>query len=117
MKQNDIKDNAVRILGTYQYENAFNVYLDSDDRYFYNLLKNIYIPDDISSDLYTTVEPLPGELLPQLSYRVYNTVNLWWLIAKTNNISNPLEPLTTNTNLKIIRKSIVSNILETIKED
>ena len=93
MKQNELNDDSIRLLGAYNFENVFNVYTDSDDRYYYNLLKNVHFPDDLSPSVFSTVNPLPGELLPQLAHRVYNNVTLWWVIAKVNKINNPLEPL------------------------
>lgn len=115
MRQNDIKDDSIRLLNSDNIENTFNVYQDQDGRYYYNLLKNIYFPFDISPGVIQTVTPRPGELLPQLSFRVYSNVSLWWLIAKVNHIDNPLEPLDSDTTLKIIIPEVVPSIIEQIK--
>lgn len=115
MKQNEIRDSQVRLLGTYNYENLFNVYQDEEGRYFYNLLQNISFPTSLDRTIYSTVRANPGELLPQLSFRVYNVVNLWWLIAGVNDIYNPLEPLDPDVRLKIIDASYIESILNTIK--
>ncbi len=102
MKQNDINDNNVRVLNSYNYAQGFNVYQDQDGFYYYNLLKNVTFPENIASNLFTLVRPRPQELLPQFSYRVYDVVDLWWLIAKVNNIDNPLETLNPEIPLKVI---------------
>ena len=115
MKQNDIRDTQVSLLGSYNYENLFNVYLDEESRYFYNILQNIHFPANLDRTIFTTVRPNPKDLLPQLSYRVYSVVNLWWLIAGVNDIYNPLEPLDPETPLKIIDASYVESILNTIR--
>jgi len=115
MKQNEIKDNQVPVLGTYNYEHLFNVYIDEQGMYFYNLLKNVYFPKEMRSDVYTTIFPNPNEFLPQLSYRLYKNVNLWWVIAGINNINNPLEPLDPTVKLKIISSAAILNILNSIE--
>lgn len=115
MKQNNIDDIVVPLLGSYNLENAFNVYQDQDSRYFYNLLQNIYFPDGLDPSVFSVEYPHPGELLPQLSYRMYNVVNLWWVIAHINNIDNPLEPLDPSTRVKILNPSVITDILNTIK--
>lgn len=116
MTQNDIKDPRIKLLGTYNYEQIFNVYKDENQMYFYNLLKNLHFPDEISSRYLQVVIPRPGELLPQLSYRVYDIVNLWWVIAGMNNIFNPLEPLNPEEPLTILTAEGVRVVLSQIKE-
>lgn len=113
MKQNEIQDNSVSTLNSYQFENTFNVY-EADGFYFYNLLKNVSFPDNLSVGVYNVVRPFPNELLPSLSYRVYNTTSLWWVIALANNITNPLESLNPEDRLKIINTNYIQTILSKI---
>jgi hypothetical protein len=115
MKQNKIQDSTVPTLNSYAYENLFNVY-EEDGYYYYNLLKNIKLPDDLGPSFYSLTRPYPGELLPQISYRVYKEVNLWWAIALANNINNPLEKLNPETPLKILTPSLINNIISTIRD-
>lgn len=115
MKHNDIKDKKVPILGSYNYENTFNVYLD-EGMYYYNLLKNVSFPEILADGVYDVIFPRNSELLPQLSYRMYNVTNLWWLIASVNNILNPLEPLDASQKIKVIKPNYVSGILTKLKE-
>ena len=116
VKQNEIQSNEVDTLNSYNLAQAFNVYL-SDDQYFYNLLKNISFPEDISSGLFRLVRPRPNELLPQLAFRTYRISDLWWLIAKVNNINNPLEPLDPEVELKILTNAGVTFVLNSIIND
>lgn len=111
MKQNEIPDTSVTQLRTSNVANIFNVYLDQNGRYFYNLLNTVVIPENIGRSLYTAVFPLPGEYLPQLSYRVYKTIDLAWLIAETNKITNMLEPLDPSTPVRILNDDVVRDIL------
>ena len=113
MKQNEINDDFVPVLNSYNYAHAFNVY-NEDGFYYYNLLKNIQFPDDLAPNTYQLVRPRPGELLPQISYRVYKQTELWWIIALINKINNPLEPLNVETPLKVMQSGYILNILNTI---
>lgn len=115
MKQNEIKDSSVNQLRTTNFANVFNVYLNEQGKYFYNLINTIYIPQALEKSLYTSVFPLPGEYLPQFSYRMYKTIDLAWLIAETNKINNMLEPLSPNSPLRVLNDDVVRNILLRLK--
>lgn len=115
MKQNEIPDKSVSKLKAASLANIFNIYYDKDLKYTYNLLNKIYIPEELSRNLYTAIFPLPNEYLPQLSYRVYKTIDLAWLIAITNDIDNMLEPLAPAVPIRILRSEVVKNILTTIQ--
>jgi len=116
MKQNQIKDSNIKLLGTYNYEQMFNVYKDDNDFYYYNLLKNLTFPEEIESRFLRVALARPGELLPQLSFRLYGVVNLWWTIAGLNNILNPLEPLDPEIPLTVLTNEGIRVVLAQIKE-
>jgi nucleoid-associated protein YgaU len=110
--QNDIPN--LPNLPQSRYENIFNVYQDENKNYFYNLLQTVVIPNNLPANYFTTYRVTYGDTLPFISYKVYGRTDLWWLIAKVNNITNPtieLEPITT---LKVIVPNIVSTILAQI---
>lgn len=115
MKQNEISDKSITKLKSTNLANIFNVYYNHDLKYMYNLLNRVYIPEDLTRNLYTAIFPLPNEYLPQLSYRVYKTIDLAWLIAVTNDIDNMLEPLSPGVPIRILRNEVVKNILTTIQ--
>jgi hypothetical protein len=116
MKQNDIKDKKVKILKSTNLANIFNIYLNEQGKYVYNMLNSVYIPKDLNPTLYTAVFPLPGEYLTQFSHRMYNTIDLAWLIAETNGIMNMLEPLDPTKPLRVIKESIIKNILLRVRK-
>lgn len=58
-----------------------------------------------------------GDMLPIISYKYYNTIDLWWIICKFNNITDPFEPLIGGQVLKIPTSDIVKQILKAIKEN
>lgn len=114
MKQNEIIDVKYK-LSPQQYENIFNVYEDSELGYFYNLLRTINFPKDISTDTYDiyTVEPM--DTWPLISWKLYNSIYLWWVICSVNNIQNPTSTPPAGTELKILKPLYLRNILNSIK--
>jgi hypothetical protein len=109
--QNNIDD--LPKLSEYRFENIFKVY-NEDGYYFYNIINNILISDNIDSDFYyewTCDRPLPWTTI---SYMHYDTIYLWWLICSVNNIQNPIEFLQTGTRIKILKPEYVRLVLDKI---
>lgn len=115
MKQNQIPDSTVTKLKSTNFANIFNIYLNEDNRYIYNLLNTVTIPDALNRTLYDVIYPLPKEYLTQFSFRVYKTIDLAWLIAETNNITNMLEPLDPSKPLRVLNDVVVRDILLKIR--
>ena len=84
MKQNEIAD--LTPLNTENLEKIFNVYQDPTGHYFYNLLQTIVFPTDLPESLFQTYSVKHGDTWPFISYKAYNTPNLWWLILLANDI-------------------------------
>ena len=65
-------------------ENIFNIYEDDKQNLKYNLNQTLYLnvnPDSLNS--YT----LDHEMFwPLISYKIYNTTHLAWLLMKVNNV-------------------------------
>ena len=112
--QNDI--DALEDLEDIRYENIFKVYI-KDKKYFYNLLKRVSLSSDINNTSYDMVQVQLDTSWPILSYKVYNTTYLWWIIAAVNNIINPLEGVSGGTVIKIIKPNYVRLLLEEINEE
>ena len=70
------------------YENIFNMHKE-DGYHIYNLLQHVVLPDDLDPQLYEIQSPPPGMPYSILSYRIYGTMHLWWLICTVNNIYDP----------------------------
>jgi len=111
-KQNNIP--TLPTLSLLKLENLFNVY-NNGSYYFYNILGTVNIPQNLDRSTYAEYT-VPSENMPWtlISYKVYNTMDLWWLICSTNNISNPIEFVKAGTVLKILTPEYVSSILQTI---
>jgi nucleoid-associated protein YgaU len=112
MKQNSITD--LPNLRSENYENIFNVYTDTDGHYYYNLLQTITLPDNLPDGYFNSYNILHGDTWPYISYKVYNTPNMWWLILQVNNISDPTQQPTPGAQIKILQMSVVKDILAQI---
>lgn len=108
MKQSEIKD--LPNLDDYSYANIFSVYQDGD-LYFYNLLNSVNFPVDINPNYYNEYELPHGMSWTLISYRMYKTIKLWWLICAVNQITNPLEMPPAGTKIKILTVSAVNQVL------
>lgn len=100
-------------LSKYKYENIFKVYQDQNTYYYYNILKNINIPDEINPEFYT-IENVNFDIpLTLISYKYYQTIDLWWLILITNKITNPF--LSGIHRIKIIKNEYIDDIINSIQ--
>lgn len=112
--QEDIAE--LGILEQYRYENIFKIYKTGDkDFFYYNILKKIKIPDDIDNNLFNTVAYNSALPITTLSYRIYGTTYLWWLIMVVNNITNPAK-IEAGTRIKFIKKEYLKPIIDSIKQ-
>lgn len=112
MKRNQIKD--LKQISSYQLDNIFNVYKDSNGFYFYNMFNSIHIDDDISPTLYKEHVFSEGDYWTKLANNYYGNQKLWWVILAANNINNPLDLPEPGTKLKILNDAVVSHILSQI---
>ena len=110
MKQNQIKD--LPLLRTENYENMFNVYQEENNKmYYYNLLQTIIFPDDLPSTLFDTYNIVAGDTWPYISYKNYNSPNLWWIIMYANKILDPTKNPVPGNSILIPKSQVVSEIL------
>jgi hypothetical protein len=112
-KHNDIDE--LSNLSDNRYENIFNMGTNNN-YFFYNIIKTIKFPEELDSSIFDY--KIINQKLPYtaVSYNVYGTQNLWWLILLSNNITNPVDVITPGTRLKIIKSKFVKDIINTIIE-
>jgi hypothetical protein len=108
---------------TFSFLRLFNTLLDEDrETKFLNIFRSYVTNEDISSDIsfFETYEVSNGEYWDNVSYNLYETPYLWWVIALLNNISNPFEELEAGDQLNVLRDDYVYQLtsdLEKIAED
>jgi hypothetical protein len=102
---------------SFSYENFFNIYETDQGYRFYNLLKNISIFASNNSEIEQEYISDYTDTWYSISYRVYGTLNLWWLVCLYNNIPNPFERIKARTVLKVLKPEMVGIVIsEIIKE-
>lgn len=108
--QADISD--LPKLSIYRYENFFNIYNDKkSDVRFYNMLRNINVFPADNSVVEEDYVLQYGDNWATISYKVYNTIDLWWLVCAYNQIQNPIEMPDAGTVLKILKSEYVGVVL------
>ena len=100
--------------GLHAYEQIFNLYLQ-DSFVAYNIIKTIKIPQDIRSDMIETVRVNGKMSWTQISFDVYGTIKLWWLICLTNKILNPVIMPVPGIVLKTIKSEHIPTIMSHIR--
>jgi hypothetical protein len=108
---------------TFSFLRLFNTLLDEDrETKFLNIFRSYITNENILSDIafFGTYEVSNGEYWDNVSYNLYETPYLWWVIALLNNISNPFEELEDGDILSVLKEDYVYQLitdLEKIAED
>jgi hypothetical protein len=103
-----------------RYENIFNMYefvnSNGNSYVFYNILTKISIPDDLDNSVYEYYKIDSEMPLTTLSYKLYKTQHLWWLIMAMNKIKNPIKLISGGSVLKVIKVDYLDIIFNLIKQ-
>ena len=112
--QEDITDLAT--LEQYRYENIFKIYETGDKNFFYyNILKKIKLPDEINDQLFNFTSYTSEIPITTLSYNIYGTTYLWWLLMVTNDIDNP-QKIESGKRVRFIKKQFLKPVIDSIKQ-
>ena len=114
MKQNQISD--LPNLSFELYENIFNIYKNENGAYFYNILQTIVFPDNLPASFFSIYNVTHGDTWPYISFKLYNTPNMWWLLMLANKINNPLEQPRAGDSIAAPRLEIAKSILTEIRK-
>jgi len=114
-QQNNISD--LEGIDPSRYENIFKLYKDSNSLYFYNILNNIIVPENIDQQFYYKITINRQIPWTTLSYEQYGTIDLWWLICLLNKIDNPVKFANPGTELKILKRNYLATILNIIQKN
>lgn len=101
----------------------FNTLLDEDrETKFLNIFRSYVIDENVLRDIsfYESYDVSNGEYWDNVSYNLYGTPYLWWVIALINNITNPFEELSDGDELNVLKYDYVYQLLsdlEKIAED
>ena len=112
MKQNDIS--VLPSLPPERYENLFNVYLTADGYYYYNILSKVSFADNIDPSTLIYFRITKNMPWTNISYLIYGTQYLWWLLCALNKIQNPVRNLPPGTVIAAVSPTFVTTILNQI---
>lgn len=116
MKPRDITD--IPQVDSDYYENILSMYQTQDESsyYYFNISKKIVIDmkniDESNIEYYYLGAAMP---LTTVSYRLFGTQHLWWLIATMNKL-NPLDVPQAGTVIAVPTNDYLINILQTTNQ-
>ena len=113
MKQNSISE--LPNLRSDCYENIFNVYQNESGQYYYNILQTISLPDNLPQGYFKEYSIVYGDTWPLISYKNYNTPNLWWLILLANKIINPILQPQIGDKINVLINDIARTVIAQIR--
>lgn len=114
MKQDDFPD--LPIVSGYRYENFFNIYTDNNGFKFYNLLCSINLFPSLNSNAEDDYIVKNNDTWPLISYKYYNTMDLWWLVCAYNQIENPLISPKFGNVIKLLKNNYVSTVISNLNQ-
>ena len=93
--------------------NYFTVTVDGDGGYRYVMTRTLYVSGSNVADstLYSEYKVQNGDHWTLISYKFYDTIDLWWLICKFNEINNPYEIPVAGTMIKIPTNEFIQAVL------
>lgn len=105
-------------LSTNSYLNMFDLLKNTDNEYFLNIFKSYLISNNIldNSDFFTVYTAEHTDWWENISDKHYGTPLLWWLVALTNNVTNPFEDMYEGRQIKILKQSYIYLIFKDLKK-
>jgi hypothetical protein len=99
----------------------FNILLDVDRQTrFFNIIKSYKVNDDILTNIsfFDTYET-EGESQvwwENISYEIYGTPYLWWVIPLFNDVVNPFEEIEAGDNLKVLKPEYLYTVFKDMED-
>jgi hypothetical protein len=99
--------------------NLFNIAVTPDNYNAFLINKSIFFKNtdnNMAASNFDLYEVRQYDTWTNISFKYYQTIELWWLICKTNEVINPFVMPDPGTLLKIMKKNIVySSLLPMLK--
>ena len=110
----DIKNSDMDYIKITDFENILSIYIDKKNNYFFNLNSTVYI--NISDDQILTYVCDFELQWPLISYKIYGTTRLAWLLMKINNVNikDVFKTVPIGTKVKYINQERVSDLISDI---
>lgn len=87
--------------------------------YNINRTLNFLDLDESSTDnnaLFESYRVNSGDTWTIISFKFYQTIELWWLVCKINNVIDPTTDPIVSKKIKVLKSSVVNEILTSIRE-
>jgi len=119
MRSSKYKSITSKLLNKNEMAKIFDIHEvtnDKEQHLQFNINKGINFKnsDKIIADNLVIYNVCPGDTWQIIAEKTYGDLNLWWVICKFNNISDPTSLPEQGLQLKILRSDFVSNIIQTI---
>lgn len=98
----------------------FNILLDVDrETEFFNIIKSYKVNDDILTNIsfFETYETEGDTQVwwDNISFELYGTPNLWWVVPLFNDVVNPFEEIEPGQNLKVLKPDYLYTLFKDIE--
>lgn len=111
-KYNKMSDSDV---SKYSLKTIFSV-VDKGKQSYFNISKTINFQnlDKVPTNYYKSYTVKEFDNWPNLSYKFYNTIKLWWILCKFNQVVDPFQDLIVGSVIKIPNKEFILEILDSL---
>jgi hypothetical protein len=102
---------------TISYENFFKIHIYNDEFTFFNILKKINIltnSDDIDPTFFKSYNVDVDIPWVVMSYKIYGTVNLWWLLCLINGVQDATKNPELGTTIRALKTQYINTIVNQI---
>lgn len=116
MKIIDIQATDISEIDSNDLDNFFNVYISQNNDYVFNLNSTLYFSNisNIPLKYFKYYECKNGDTFMGISYKLYKTTHLWWLLMKLNNVRDAFATIRIGNYLRYLDQSIVNNIISSL---
>lgn len=115
MKKRDVYDTVPGYWKTTDFENLFDINQDALGRYGFNLNENLYI--DVPDGALETYTCQYAEMhWPLISYDIYGTTRLAWLLMKLNGVKveDMFTPKHASEKVKYVNKEVLPQLVKVV---
>lgn len=96
----------------------YNVLQDKDGTNFVNIFRSYTISEEAKSNqlLFSTYTVNDDDWWEYIAARFYTDTNLWWVVAMTNEVTNPFESIVPGNSILVLKDRYLHNIFDSIME-
>jgi nucleoid-associated protein YgaU len=112
-KQNDVSE-LPKLPSVYRYENFFQVHINEEGRWVYNILKGINVFPANNSSVEDEYIVVSNDTWYLISYKYYKTMDLWWLVCEYNQIKDATKKPNPGDTLKLLKSDYVWPVISNL---